>query len=122
MYCRQCGAENEDNAWKCIRCGAPLHEGSQAPPPPPMANIPNYLAHSILCTLFCCLPFGIVAIVYAAQVNTKIAAGDIAGAQAASDSAKQWCWVSFGLGLAVGLIWCLYFVVVVAGGLASNWR
>ena len=39
-------------------------------------NIPNYLVQAILTTLFCCLPFGIVAIVYAAQVNTKIEAGD----------------------------------------------
>lgn len=67
-------------------------------------QIPNYLVQAILCTLCCCVPGGIVAIVYAAQVNSKLAAGDTAGAQAASDSAKMWCWISFGVGLVVNLI------------------
>jgi len=37
--------------------------------------VPNYLVQAILCTICCCLPFGIVAIVYAAQVNGKVAGG-----------------------------------------------
>ena len=65
----------------------------------PRANIPNYLVQAILVTIFCCLPFGIVAIVFAAQVNGKIQAGDIAGAQDSSSKAKMWCWLAFGLGL-----------------------
>ena len=44
-------------------------------------QVPNNLVWAILSTLFCCLPAGIVSIVYAAQVNGKLAAGDIAGAQ-----------------------------------------
>jgi hypothetical protein len=67
-------------------------------------NIPNYLVQAILVTLFCCLPGGIVAIVFAAQVNGKLQAGDVAGARAASDTAKMWCWISFGVGLVQGLI------------------
>jgi hypothetical protein len=70
-------------------------------------QIPNYLVQAILCTLFCCLPGGIVAIVYAAQVNGKIAAGDIRGARSASDSARTWCWVSFGVGLVVSIIYLI---------------
>jgi hypothetical protein len=70
-----------------------------ATPPPltaaaPRPVVPNYLVQSILCTLFCCLPFGIPAIVFAAQVNSKLAAGDVAGAQESSRKAKMWCWVS----------------------------
>ncbi|MEO5356972.1 MAG: CD225/dispanin family protein [Nitrospirae bacterium YQR-1] len=67
-------------------------------------TIPNYLVYSILVTLFCCLPTGIVAIVYAAQVNGKIAAGDFQGAAVSSKNAKTWCWVSFGIGLGVTII------------------
>jgi hypothetical protein len=63
------------------------------------ANVPNYLVPAILCTLCCCMPAGIVAIVYAAQVDTKANAGDVEGAERASNTAKLWCWVSFGLGL-----------------------
>ncbi|HJT25078.1 MAG TPA: CD225/dispanin family protein [bacterium] len=70
-------------------------------------SVPNYLVQAILCTIFCCLPFGIVAIVYAAQVNGKVEAGDMAGAQAASKTAKTWCWVAFGVGLAVILLYVL---------------
>src|SRR5258705_7718312 len=41
--------------------------------------IPNYLWQSIVCTLCCCLPFGVVAIVFSSQVNSKLAAGNVAG-------------------------------------------
>jgi len=74
-------------------------------------QIPNYLTQSILVTLLCCVPFGIAAIVNAAQVNSKLAAGDIAGAMQSSEKAKNWCWWSFGLGLAIGII---YFIGMVA--------
>lgn len=65
---------------------------------------PNYLVQSILVTLCCCLIGGIVAIVNAAQVNSKWAAGDYAGARKASDAAKLWCWLSFGIGIVTNLI------------------
>ena len=74
-------------------------------------NVPNYLPQAILSTIFCCLPFGIVAIVYAAQVNSKLAAGDYEGALSASKSAKLWTWVSFGSGLAVLLLYVIIGVI-----------
>ncbi|OHD14206.1 MAG: hypothetical protein A2Y41_05475 [Spirochaetes bacterium GWB1_36_13] len=67
--------------------------------------IPTYLVQSILVTLFCCLPFGIPAIVFAAQVSTKISLGDSAGALEASKKAKTWCWVSFISGLVILVIY-----------------
>ena len=70
----------------------------------PQTKIPNYLVQSILVTLCCCLPFGVVAIIYAAQVNTKQQAGDIAGAMLASQNAKKWCWVALAVGLVTSLI------------------
>ncbi|KAA8921327.1 CD225/dispanin family protein [Xanthomonas sacchari] len=53
-------------------------------------QVSNNLVWAILTTLFCCLPLGIVSIVYASQVNTKLAAGDVAGARDSSDKAKKW--------------------------------
>jgi len=60
----------------------------------------NYLVESILVTIFCCLPLGVVGIVFAAQVNSKYDAGDYAGAEQSSKQAKQFMmW-----GLIVGLV------------------
>ena len=67
---------------------------------------------AILSTICCCLPFGIPAIVFAAQVDGKYAGGDYQGAVDAASKAKTWCWVSFGCGLALGII---YFLLVLAG-------
>ncbi|MDF7814258.1 CD225/dispanin family protein [Hymenobacter sp. YC55] len=55
----------------------------------------NWLVESVLVTIFCCLPFGIVAIVNAANVNSRLSVGDYAGAQAASVNAGKW--VKYGL-------------------------
>ncbi|MES2439429.1 MAG: CD225/dispanin family protein [Verrucomicrobiota bacterium] len=76
-------------------------------------NIPNYLWQSIVVTIFCCWPFGIPAIVYAAKVDGLKARGDIAGAMSASKSAKMWCNVSVGL-------WVLLIILVgLMGGLGA---
>jgi len=105
MYCPQCGAQNEDNAYRCLQCGFELHKPMQAQYSSNAPYIPNYLVQSILVTIFCCLPFGIPAIVYASQVNGKLLAGDISGAQDSSDKARMWCWIA----LIVGLISCTVY-------------
>lgn len=51
---------------------------------------PNYLVWAILSTLFCCLPFGIVSIVFAAQVDSRYNGGDLVGCKRASEKAKAW--------------------------------
>lgn len=115
MFCPQCGASNADTAAVCVQCGRNLQPGVPAAPlpvtgvvmPPPGTTVQNYLVFAILTTVFCCLPAGIPAIIYAAQVNGKLQAGDYAGAKAASDNAKMWCWVAFGLGMATALFWVL---------------
>ena len=50
-------------------------------------HVPNHLTQAILVTIFCCLPAGIVSIVYAARVNGKVTVGDTAGAREASQNA-----------------------------------
>ena len=115
MYCTSCGVRNDDDARFCKDCGKtmsgstpsaerfePESPGDARVPAPP-EHIPTYLVPTILVTVFCCLPFGIVSIVYAAQVNSKLDAGDVAGAMQASNNAKTWMWVSFGVGLFVGV-------------------
>jgi hypothetical protein len=81
-------------------------------------RIPNYLTQAILTTVLCCLPFGIVAIVHAAQVNSKVAAGDLAGARESSRKAKTWVWASAATGLAAVIVW--FIVAVTLGGESSS--
>jgi hypothetical protein len=77
------------------------------PPPPPTGgttSVPNYLIPAIL-SLFCCWPLSIVAIIFAAQVNGKVAAGDMQGAMDASKKAKLFSFIAIGIGLVVGIIY-----------------
>ena len=124
MFCPQCGASNADTAAVCVQCGRNLQPGAPgAPLPvtgvvlPPGATVPNYLVFAILATVLCCLPAGIPAIVYAAQVNGKLQVGDLAGARAASNNAKMWCWIAFGLGLATIAVWIILVMVGVLSGI-----
>ena len=64
----------------------------------------TWLVESILVTIFCCLPFGIVGIVNASKVESRFYKGDIDGAWRASDEAKRWTAVSFWIGLVVSII------------------
>ena len=111
MYCTSCGTPRADNATACANCGTPVQHW------PPAAPINNYLVPAVLVTLCCCLPGGVVAIIYAAQVNSKLAAGDIAGATAAARTAKMWTWISAGAGLLFGIA---YGALVMVGGLAQG--
>lgn len=147
MNCPNCGTSNLDTASICVNCGKPLAGGpahSYTPPPPAPPSsytpprppgggtygapagepIPNYLVQSIIVTLCCCLPLGVVAIIFAAQVNSKLAAGDLAGARDASAKAKMFCWIAFGLGIVATVIWMamggLSFLQAYREGMASQ--
>ncbi len=87
--------------------------------PPPAggsaAPVPNNLVIAII-SIFCCWPLAIPAIIFATQVNGKVAAGDIAGAQDSSKKAKMFSFIAIGLGLL--LILCYVIIIVFFGGLS----
>ena len=93
MYCPKCGHENDDNAFRCVKCNEIIQK-IESPIPQEVQKVSSHLAPAILTTIFCCLPFGIVAIVNAAQVNGRLSRGDYAGALRASQNAKTWCWIA----------------------------
>ena len=117
VNCPNCGTSNLDNASVCVNCGRSLAAGaaqsSYTPPPPPPSSFtspssavggtppPNYLWQAIVVTLCCCLPLGIVSIIFAAQVNSKWAQGDVAGARDASQKAKMFALIGFAVGLVI---------------------
>jgi uncharacterized membrane protein YvbJ len=113
MYCTKCGTQNNDNIFKCVQCGDALRRPEQfAAGATRPIEISNYLVQAILVTIFCCLPFGIPAIVFAAQVNGKAASGDFKGAIYSSKQARMWCWIALGVGLAISII---YLFAMIAG-------
>jgi len=91
--------------------------------PPPASGsttaVPNYLVLAII-SLFCCLPLGVVAIIFAAQVNGKVAAGDTAGALEASRKAKMFSYISIGLGLAGIICYVLLLLLGIGMGVAGG--
>src|SRR5258708_5265063 len=70
--------------------------------------VPSFLVPAILCTLLCCPPFGVPAIFYATQVNSKQVRGDLAGAQAASKKARTWCWICFVIGVVCNIFTAVF--------------
>lgn len=76
----------------------------------------NYLVESILATLFCCLPLGVVGIVNATQVNTKYDAGDYVGAEKASKDAKKWVTWSVIVSIIFVVLYLIFLFAM--GGLA----
>ena len=114
-YCTYCGQQNPNQANWCSNCGRNVVATRNAGRPgnqefftgTEYEHIPNHLVPAILVTIFCCLFTGIVAIVYAAQVNEKLGRGDIEGARKASGNAKGWCIVSVVTAIPAMLIYIL---------------
>lgn len=101
MFCKNCGSPLPDGATVCPKCTS-----SGAPATPSRVEaIPTYLLRSILVTILCCMPLGIVSIVYAAKVSGLVAAGRIAEAKAASESARKWSLWALFVGFIVQLLY-----------------
>lgn len=91
-------------------------------PPPPTStttSVPNYLVPAIISAV-CCFPLGIISIVFAAQVNGKVAAGDIAGALQASKLAKILSIVLIGLAVLVYGGYFIIWVLILGGAVIGN--
>ena len=128
IYCSTCGREVDAQARFCSNCGAAINQLEDVPKYRSSgyvepAEVPNYLVWSILVTLLnvfcCCVPIGIVAIVFAAQVNGKLEAGDYGGAVRLSDNARTWCWISFALCIVGAIIWVVYIALILFGAISG---
>lgn len=99
-----------------------MSQNWSAPPPAGAAgNVPNNMVIAIIATvvslIFCCLPHGLISLIYAMQVNKKAAAGDMAGAAASAGSAKTWGMIS----IVVAVIWFILAIILnLLGALSFN--
>ncbi len=83
----------------------------------PMEQKPdNFLVWSILSTVLCCLPLGIVAIIYSTKVDSLWQQGDKNGAIDAAKKAKMFCLIAVGCGIFALIV---SFIIGVIGGLMS---
>jgi len=80
----------------------------------------NYLALAIISTVMCCLPSGIVSIVYSSKVNTLYEAGRYEEAERASKNAKTWGIVSIVVAAVGILLYLLIFGIAIFGAMASS--
>ena len=139
--CSSCGA--------ALNSAPPASPASPAPPSPPPASSgysaapaagdvpappPNHMVWAIISTVVatiisivacCCIPLGLApgipAIIFANKVNTMLAAGDYAGAKAASDNAKTWSLVTTIFGAAVLVLWIVMLVLNVMGIVSEDY-
>lgn len=92
---------------------APAYGNPQPQAPNTQVVPPNYLVWSILVTLFCCIPGGVVAIVYSTQVSSRFQQGDYAGANESSRNARKWVIIS---AIAAAAVWIIYFIILAVTG------
>lgn len=79
----------------------------------------NYLVWAILCTILCCLPLGIVSIIYSSKVDGLYNQGDYLGAQDAANKAKNFAmWGAIASVICVVLYVLFCVVLGVAGSMA----
>ncbi|WP_111307573.1 CD225/dispanin family protein [Confluentibacter sediminis] len=80
----------------------------------------SYLALAIITTIVCCLPTGIVSIIYSTKVNGLYEDGKYDEAERASKNAKTWGLVSIGAAFLGVIVYVLIFGVAIFGAMASG--
>lgn len=80
----------------------------------------NHLALAVLTTLFCCLPFGIISLIYAIQVNISANSGNFKMAEFSSEKALFWGKVALWCGAALYIVNSLFFLLPLALAAIAN--
>ena len=136
MFCKKCGQQIDDGANFCEYCGADQRPAPEAEPEAsvwqPSQPEPNsqplyntlpeaggvkgtaYIVWSILVTLFCCLPLGIPAIVFAAKIDNCNAQGDFAGAAENARKSKNFMIWGAVLSVVFTIVYFVFFGLMLA--------
>lgn len=92
-----------------------LQAADEQPSRPPMPD--NYLALAIISTICCCLPFGVVSIVYATQVESLYLQGRYEEAVDKSNKAFKWAIASAATIAAIMMLYVLILLIIMILGI-----
>ncbi|MBQ2683775.1 MAG: CD225/dispanin family protein [Thermoguttaceae bacterium] len=134
-FCRRCGVRLNPEQVLCVKCGTSVAASGGVPGAcgaqsvggqvrdsqnGEAADVPDYLVLAILETLFCCVPCGVIAIVYAVGANSAAENGNHALGQKKARTAKYWLiagvavfvllYLAYGKDLAYGMLYILWVI------------
>lgn len=89
----------------------PSYQQDQGEP----VNWVPYLVLSIISTICCCIPFGIVAIVFSAKINSAVTMGNMEEARKAAKTARIWIIAAFVLGIVATILYAIIMSMIGAG-------
>ena len=92
-----------------------LQAADEQPSRPPMPD--NHLVWAILSTIFCCLPFGVVSIVYATQVESLYLQGRYEEAVDKSNKAFKWAIAAAATVAAIMMLYILILLIIMILGI-----
>lgn len=115
MFCTKCGKQLPETSNFCPQCGAVCNPTCEDNVETKTNNTTrqkpnNHLIMAIVSTLLFFWPFGVVSIVYASKVDTKIKEGNYEEAEEASGKARSW-WLASLITAVVG--WVIAIIILV---------
>lgn len=98
--CDHCGSPLNPGQEICLRCGARAQQA-----PNPNREIADYYVWSLVVSLFCCTPLGIISLIFSLLARASKGRGDYATAREQAGKAKVFFWIGFSVGLLLQLLW-----------------
>lgn len=118
MFCRRCGTQNEDNAYRCLQCGEMLHqeEVAAAAPPQQSGKAIASMVCSIAGVLMCFFVGQIIGLVlgYSARNEIQASQGRLTG-EGFAKAGIIIGWIGIGFDALVLVIYVFFFVAAYSG-------
>lgn len=90
---------------------------NNAPMPRPESN----LVWAILCTVLCCLPLGVVSIIYASKVDGCYATGRYAEAVDNSQKALKWAKIGAIISAIFWILYIIFYIAIIGLAISSSY-